>query len=133
VTPVEGNKQRLRQAYRDAQRQVLPGTILGEQVRPVQHTAAALARLDDGTVYDNWHCFIHEVRDGVIVQTREYLDTHHAWVVLGRWAGWGQAPVPPLTRARRSNLPYVDETFQGRNPFLQLERWAPLDVIGGSK
>jgi ketosteroid isomerase-like protein len=84
------------------------------------------ARLDDGTVYDNWHCCIHEVRDGRIVQTREYLDTHHAWVVLGRWADWGRTPVPPLTRSRRSNLPYVDETFQGRNPFLELERWAPV-------
>jgi uncharacterized protein len=84
------------------------------------------AHLDDGAVYNNWHCFIHEVRDGRIVQTREYLDTHHVWVVLGRWAEWGRTPVPPLTRARRSNLPYVDETFQGRNPFLELDRWRPI-------
>ncbi|MDB5423800.1 MAG: hypothetical protein JWQ29_1216, partial [Phenylobacterium sp.] len=35
----------------------------------------SLATLDDGTVYNNWHCFIHEVRGGVIVQTREYMDT----------------------------------------------------------
>src|SRR3546814_1730439 len=32
-----------------------------------------IARLDDGTLYNNWHCFVHEIRDGKIVQTREYL------------------------------------------------------------
>jgi hypothetical protein len=85
-----------------------------------------LAHLDDGTVYNNWHCFIHEIRDGQIVQTREYMDTHHLWVVLGRWANWGKTPVPPLRRARRSNMPYVTATFQTRNPFLKIERWEPL-------
>jgi ketosteroid isomerase-like protein len=85
-----------------------------------------LARLDDGSVYNNWHGFIHEVRDGQIVQTREYLDTHHLWVVLGRWADWGKTPVPPPRHARRSNMPYVTATYQVRNPFLKLERWEPL-------
>ncbi|MAT49742.1 MAG: hypothetical protein CMK32_00955 [Porticoccaceae bacterium] len=85
-----------------------------------------LARLDDGTVYNNWHCFIHEIRDGQIVQTREYMDTHHFWVMLSRWAEWGKTPVPPMRRARRSNLPYVTETIQARNPFLKLDRWEPL-------
>jgi uncharacterized protein len=87
-----------------------------------------LARLDDGTVYNNWHCFIHEIQDGKIVQTREYLDTHHLWVVLGRWAEWGKTPVPPMRVVRRSNLPYITATFQGKNPFLNLERWHPLPV-----
>ncbi len=81
------------------------------------------AELDDGTVYDNWHCFVHELRDGRIVETREYLDTHHVWVTVGRWAEWAAEPVPPLKRARRSNLPVVVATFQHRNPFLDLERW----------
>ena len=85
-----------------------------------------LATLDDGTVYNNWHCFIHEVRDGLILQTREYLDTHHLWVVLGRWAEWGQTPVAPMREVRRSNLPVVTATFQGKNPFCDLERWRPL-------
>lgn len=85
-----------------------------------------LAPLDDGTVYNNWHCFIHEIREGKIVQTREYMDTHHFWVVLSRWAEWGKTPVAPMRQARRSNLPYVTETFQGRNPFLKLERWQQL-------
>jgi hypothetical protein len=85
-----------------------------------------LAHLDDGSVYNNWHCLIHEIRGGQIVQTREYLDTHHLWVVLGRWADWGKTPVPPLRKARRSNMPYVTETFQGFNPFLKLDRWEPL-------
>lgn len=85
-----------------------------------------VARLDDGTVYHNWHCFIHEIHDGKIVQTREYLDTHHLWVVLGRWAQWGKTPVPPLKKARRSNLPFITATYQGKNPFLDLERWKPL-------
>jgi ketosteroid isomerase-like protein len=85
-----------------------------------------LAVLDDGSVYNNWHCFIHELRDGCIVQTREYMDTHHFWVMLGRWAEWGKAVVPPMRQARRSNLPYVSDTFQGKNPFLQLDRWKAL-------
>jgi ketosteroid isomerase-like protein len=85
-----------------------------------------LARLDDGTVYNNWHCFIHEILDGKIVQTREYLDTHHLWVVLGRWADWGKTPVPPMRKVRRSNLSYITATYQGKNPFLDLERWHPL-------
>lgn len=84
------------------------------------------AELDDGTIYNNWHCFIHEIRNGKIVQTREYLDTHHLWVVLGRWATWGKMPVEAPRKIRRSNLPFVSETFQGRNPFLDLERWRPL-------
>jgi uncharacterized protein len=88
-----------------------------------------LATLDDGTVYNNWHCFIHEIRNGQIVQTREYMDTHHLWVMLGRWAEWGKTPVPPLRQARRSNLPYVTATFQTRNPFLKLARWEPLPPL----
>src|SRR5277367_3549503 len=87
-----------------------------------------LAHLDDGTVYNNWHCFIHEIRDGRIVQTREYMDTHHLWVVLGRWADWGKTPVPPLRHARRSNMPYVTSTYQWGNPFLKLDRWEPLPL-----
>ena len=88
-----------------------------------------LGHLDDGTVYNNWHCFIHEIREGRIVQTREYMDTHHLWVVLARWADWGKTPIPPLRQARRSNLPYVTATFQTRNPFLKLERWEPLPPV----
>jgi ketosteroid isomerase-like protein len=88
-----------------------------------------LATLDNGSVYNNWHCFIHEVRGGKIVQTREYFDTHHFWVVLGRWAEWGRTPVPPTRVARRSNLPVVTATFQGKNPFLDLERWRPLPPV----
>jgi uncharacterized protein len=89
----------------------------------------ALAHLDDGTVYNNWHCFVHEIRAGQIVQTREYMDTHHLWEVLGRWAAWGKTPVPPLRQARRSNLPYVTATYQTRNPFLKIDRWEPLPQI----
>jgi uncharacterized protein len=83
----------------------------------------SFATLDDGSVYNNWHCFVHEIRDGKITQTREYLDTHHVWVVLGRWADWAATPVPPLRLARRSNMPEVAGTYQNRNPFLDLERW----------
>jgi ketosteroid isomerase-like protein len=85
-----------------------------------------LAHLDDGSIYNNWHGFIHEIRGGRIVETREYMDTHHLWVVLGRWADWGKVPVPPLRQARRSNMPYVTATYQARNPFLKLDRWEPL-------
>ncbi|MDB5425747.1 MAG: hypothetical protein JWQ29_3163, partial [Phenylobacterium sp.] len=90
-----------------------------------------MAKFDDGTVYNNWHCFIHEVRGGQIVQTREYMDTHHFWVMLGRWADWGKTRVPPTRVARRSNLPYVRATYQVRNPFLKLARWQPLPPAKG--
>jgi ketosteroid isomerase-like protein len=85
------------------------------------------ARLDDGTVYNNWHAFVHEIRDGKIVQTREYLDTRHVWVVLGRWASWGDTPVPPRTRPRRSNLQSIAATTQTPTMFCELDRWEPLD------
>ncbi len=85
-----------------------------------------LAKLDDGTVYNNWHCFVHEIRNGLIVQTREYMDTHHFWLMLARWADWGKTPIPPQRQARRSNLPYIRDSYQWRNPFLKLERWQPL-------
>ncbi|MDB5687432.1 MAG: hypothetical protein JWR77_2021 [Rhizorhabdus sp.] len=85
-----------------------------------------LAHFDDGTVYNNWHCFMHEVRGGKIVQTREYMDTHHLWVMLGRWADWGKTPIAPIRRVRRSNLPYIRATYQWTNPFLKLPRWDPL-------
>jgi len=86
----------------------------------------SLATLDDGTVYNNWHCFVHEVRGGRIVETREYMDTHHLWVTLARWADWGKTPVPPQRRAKRSNLPYITASYQVRNPFLKMERYDPL-------
>jgi hypothetical protein len=57
------------------------------------------------------------------------MDTHHLWVVLGRWADWGKIPVPPLRQARRSNMPYVTATYQARNPFLKLDRWEPLPPV----
>jgi hypothetical protein len=90
----------------------------------------SFARLDDGSVYNNWHCFVHEIRDGRIVQTREYLDTRHVWVVLGRWAPWAAEPVAPRTRPRRSNLPAIHSTSQIPTMFLDLERWRPFGTSG---
>lgn len=98
------------------------GPMVADGLRAFQEMES-VADLDDGTVYHNWHCLIHEVRDGLITQTREYLDTHHVWVALGAWADWADEPVPPLRRARRSNLPEVTACFQHRNPFLDLDRW----------
>jgi uncharacterized protein len=83
-------------------------------------------RLDDGTVYNNWHAFVHDIRDGRIVQTREYTDTRHVWVVLGRWAEWGATPVPPRSTPRRSNLQGIAMTTQTPTFFLDLERWRPF-------
>src|SRR3546814_2681879 len=80
-----------------------------------------IARLDDGTLYNNWHCFVHEIRDGKIVQTREYLDTHHMWAALGRWASWGRTPVPPRSVPRRSNLQEIATVIQYPTMFLRSE------------
>ncbi|HEX5586681.1 MAG TPA: hypothetical protein VFZ17_05195 [Acidimicrobiia bacterium] len=87
-----------------------------------------LAELDDGTVYNNWHCFVHHVRDGRIIQTREYLDTRHVWAVLARWADWGTTPVQPRSTPRRSNLPAIHSTSQIPTMFCEMERWDPFDT-----
>jgi ketosteroid isomerase-like protein len=92
----------------------------------------SFARLDDGTVYNNWHAFVHDIRDGKIVQTREYHDPRHVWVVLGRWAPWGSTPVPPRSTPRRSNLQGIATTIQyptGGGP--DLERWRPFVSLPG--
>jgi len=88
----------------------------------------SFARLNDGTVWHNWHAFIHEIRGGKIVQTREYLDTGHIWATLARWAPWGKQL--PTTRAstRRSNLQGIVATVNYRpneGPD-RLERWHPF-------
>lgn len=89
-----------------------------------------LARLDDGTVYHNWHTLVHEVRHGTIVQTREYLDTRHVWIVLGRWAAWAAEPVAPRSVPRRSNLQSIAWTTQIPTMFCDLERWRPFEANG---
>jgi ketosteroid isomerase-like protein len=91
----------------------------------------SFARLDDGTVYNNWHCFVHEIRDGKIVQTREYHDPRHVWAVLGRWAEWGRTPVPPRSTPRRSNLQGIAATIQYPTMFCDLERWRPFNPSQG--
>jgi hypothetical protein len=91
----------------------------------------SFAHLDDGTVYNNWHCIVHEIRDGRIIQTREYLDTRHMWVALGRWAAWGAAPVTPRSTPRRSNLQGIAATIQYPTMLLDLERWRPFAPAHG--
>lgn len=85
------------------------------------------ARLDDGTVFNNWACIFHDLRDGKIVQTREYHDPRHVWTVLGRWAPWGATPVEPRTRPRRSNLQAIHMSTQTPTMLMDLERWHPFD------
>jgi ketosteroid isomerase-like protein len=87
-------------------------------------------RLDDGTVYHNWHTLVHELREGRIVQTREYMDTRHVWVVLGRWADWAAEPVHPRSVPRRSNLQEIAWTVQIPTMFCELERWDPFEIQG---
>jgi ketosteroid isomerase-like protein len=105
------------------------GPMIAEDGR-VFEQMDSFARLDDGTVYNNWHAFVHEIRNGKIVQTREYHDPRHVWVVLGRWAPWGATPVPPRSRPRRSNLQGIWSTVQYPTTFgPDLDRWrrfAPL-------
>jgi ketosteroid isomerase-like protein len=92
----------------------------------------SFARLDDGTVYNNWHAFVHEIRGGKIVQTREYHDPRHVWVVLGRFAPWGATPVPARSRPRRSNLQGIYATIQYPTTLgPDLERWQPFPALSG--
>src|SRR5277367_5929657 len=53
----------------------------------------------DGTMYSNHYCWIKQIQDGRIVQTREYLDSHHAFIVLGLHAPW-KALEPPRAPRR---------------------------------
>lgn len=105
--------------------QVRYGPVIADGNR-VFEEMDVFARLDDGTVYNNWHAIFHEIRDGKIVQTREYTDTRHMWVALGRWAPWGQVPVEPRSTPRRSNLQSIAMTAQTPTFFLDLERWRPF-------
>jgi len=45
------------------------------------------ATLPDGRRYDNGYCFIFELKDGLISQVREYMDTMKGWQMI-----FGQAP-----------------------------------------
>lgn len=105
------------------------GPVIADETRAVEQMMS-FARLDDGTVYNNWHVLVHEIRDGKIVQTREYLDTAHVWGTLGRWADWGkQLPKAP-TRPRRSNLQGIATTIQYKNnESPDLERWRPFPPL----
>ena len=92
----------------------------------------SFGRLKDGTVYNNWHAFVHEIRDGKIVQTREYHDPRHMWVVLGRFATWGATPIPARSRPRRSNLQGIATTVQYATTYgPDLERWRPFPPVAG--
>src|SRR3546814_20139732 len=94
----------------------------------------SLVLMDDGIVYNNWHDFVHEFRDGKIVQTRDYHGPRHVWTVLGHWAPWGAIPVPPRSRPRRPNLQSISTTIQyetSAGP--DLERYRPLDPVTGGR
>src|SRR3546814_16989789 len=93
----------------------------------------SLVLMDDGIVYNNWHDFVHEFRDGKIVQTRDYHGPRHVWTVLGHWAPWGATPVPHRSRPRRSNLQSIATTIKyetSAGP--ELERSRPFDPVMGS-
>ncbi|KJS05991.1 MAG: hypothetical protein VR73_10890 [Gammaproteobacteria bacterium BRH_c0] len=105
------------------------GPMIADETR-VFEQMDSFARLDDGTVYNNWHAYVHEIREGKIVQTREYHDPLHLWVVLGRWAPWADKPVVPGATPRRSNLQGIATTIQYPTMFLDLERWRPFKPSG---
>jgi ketosteroid isomerase-like protein len=105
------------------------GPMVADETRVFQQMDS-FGRLDDGTVYNNWHAFVHEIRDGRIVQTREYHDPRNMWVVLGRFAPWGATPPAPRSRPRRSNLQGIATTIQyptGGGP--DLERWKAFEPL----
>jgi uncharacterized protein len=105
------------------------GPVLADETRAFEQMVS-FVRLDDGTLYNNWHAFIHEIRNNKIVQTREYLDTRHVWTVLGRWAPWGATPVPPRSRPRRSNLQGIAMTVQYKpNTGPDFDRWRPFPPV----
>jgi ketosteroid isomerase-like protein len=107
------------------------GPMVADETRVFQQVDS-FGRLDDGTVYNNWHAFVHEIRNGRIVQTREYHDPRHMWVVLGRFAPWGATPPPARSRPRRSNLQGIAATVQYPTTFgPDLERWRPFPPAAG--
>jgi ketosteroid isomerase-like protein len=105
------------------------GPVLADETRAFEQMMS-FARLDDGTVYNNWHAVMYEIRGGKIVQTREYLDTCHVWATLGRWASWADHPATPLRVVRRSNLQGIAMTVQYKpNQGPDLARWQPLPPV----
>lgn len=104
--------------------------VFADETRAFERIVS-FARLDDGSVWHNWHAIFHEIRDNKIVQTREYLDTAHAWATLGRWATWGGEPPGLRSMPRRSNLQGIAMTVNYKpNEGPDLERWQPFPPIG---
>jgi ketosteroid isomerase-like protein len=105
------------------------GAVFADETRAFERMVS-FARLDDGTVWHNWHAIMHEIRDGKIVQTREYLDTSHVWATLGRWASWGDQPPQLRSTPRRSNLQGIAMTINYKpNEGPDLERWQPFPPV----
>jgi len=44
---------------------------------------ASHAKLKNGNIYNNHYHFLHVIRNGKIVEAREYNDSLHVWQVLG--------------------------------------------------
>ena len=105
------------------------GAVFADETRAFERMVS-FARLDDGTVWHNWHAIMHEIRDGKIVQTREYFDTSHAWATLGRWAPWGDQPPQLRSMPRRSNLQGIAMTVNYKpNEGPDLARWQPFPPV----
>jgi ketosteroid isomerase-like protein len=105
------------------------GAVFADETRAFERIVS-FARLDDGTVWHNWHAIMHEIRDDKIVQTREYLDTAHVWATLGRWASWGDTPPQLRSTPRRSNLQGIAMTVNYKpNEGPDLDRWHPFPPV----
>ncbi|MDB5687431.1 MAG: hypothetical protein JWR77_2020, partial [Rhizorhabdus sp.] len=77
----------------------------------------------DGTMYNNVYCFIYTVKDGKVTGMREYLDSHHAVVILGLHAKWD---VHAPSRAPRRRWRGPVQSSIGLPPLTEMEVGFPI-------
>ena len=61
---------------------IIPKVLTAEEDR-VAMECESYGELDNGKVYNNFYHMLHQVRDGKLVNVKEYMDTAHVQEVFG--------------------------------------------------
>ena len=59
------------------------GSVLTAEGDRVAMEAESYGELADGKVYNNFYHILHKIRDGKLVNVKEYMDTQHVREVFG--------------------------------------------------
>ncbi len=101
------------------------GPIIGEGDHVVEEWESHFHG-SDGTIYNNFYCWIKRFSDGEGVEVREYVDSHHAFVILGLHAEWRK--LDPPTRPRRRWRPMAPPPEPGDDPETVFEIRAEIEL-----